>query len=268
MENKKIFINRKMSHDTFHMAPVEIIVPFFGEQARVTRLIESIFRTVHTNRYLITLVDDASENKSFIKQIDKKKIPGVRCFQKEKQEGFGAAVNMALKQPFQRPTDPNFQIPLVVIMHSDVFVEDNNWLSNLGYSLSSLREDGVRMVSPMTNNPSADYPFLVGSKGEKRDDHILADGYLPMYCVLAHRELFNRVGLLDEHPYASIEAQEYADRMAGMGFKQAVCGSSWVNHHGGATVAKLANNRKAQEILRKVREEYDMKSKKEVGSGT
>ena len=74
MENPKILVNRRLSPMPFHMAQVEIIIPFSGEQSRVTRLIESLFKTVVTNRYLISLVDDGSKNESFIKQIDKAKM--------------------------------------------------------------------------------------------------------------------------------------------------------------------------------------------------
>lgn len=261
MENPKIFVNRTMENNPFYMAPVEIIVPFHGEQSRVTKLIESIFKTIHTNRYLLTLVDDASQNKTFIKEIDRKKIPGVRCFQNEKQMGFGASVNLALKNPF---TD---KIPWIAIVQSDVVPEDNSWLSRMGETLNKLKAQGVKMVAPMTDNPMVDDPQLQGKRGEWRDDLVLNEGFLPMYCVLAHRELFNRVGLLKEYPYAGTEAQEFASQMRLKGFKQAVCGGSWVHHDGGATLAHYAKNTRVQEILRKVREDFDPGLKKEAPVG-
>jgi glycosyltransferase involved in cell wall biosynthesis len=257
MENSKVFLNRKIQTDPFYMSPVEIVIPFYGEHFRVSKLMESIFNTVHTNRYLITLVDDGSLNKSFVKSIENKKILGVRCFQQE-QKGFGAAINLALKNPHI------VNIPWVLIMHSDVFAEDSNWLSGLGKTLNVLKEGGVKMVSPMTNNPGVDSTFFVGKKGVKSSDHILTEGFLPMYCALAHRELYNKVGFFKECPYAGIEVEDFAIRMNQFGFKQAISGSSWVNHIGGATLNKLKEDRKIQEILRKSREEFDSNLQNEV----
>jgi len=261
MENPNIFVNRKIENDPFYMAPVEIIIPFHGEQARVAKLMESIFATVHTNRYLISLVDDGSLNKTFIKDIDKKKMPGVRCFRTDENKGFGAAVNLALKTPWSQ------KITWIAIMQSDVFAEENNWLSNMGETMNLLKGQGVKMVSPMTNNPMVESSILTGQKSDRRPDAVLTEGFLPMYCVLAHRELFNRVGPLKECPYAGTEAQEFAVRMRLLGYKQAVCGSSWVNHSGGATLANFAENTKVQGILRKVKEEFDPGPKKEVQVG-
>lgn len=258
MENPKIFVNRRIENNPFYMAPVEIIIPFHGEQACVTKLMESIFATVHTNRYLISLVDDGSLNKSFIKDIDKKKLPGVRCFRVDENKGFGAAVNLALTTPWSQ------KITWVVIVQSDVFVEENNWLSNMGETMNLLKSSGVKMVSPMTNNPMVESVVMTGQKGVYRPDVILTEGYLPMYCALAHRELFNKVGLLKEYPYAGTEAEEFAVRMRMMGYKQAVCGSSWVNHTGGATLDNYIGNNKVQRILRNVKEEFDPGPKKTI----
>ena len=262
MENPKIFINRNMKSNPFYMAPVEIIVPFNGEQAHVAKLMESIFNTIHTNRYLITLVDDGSANKHFIKDIDKKKIPGVRCFRTDENKGFGAAVNLALKTPWKG--DAGKKIAWVLIMHSDVFAEDNNWLSNMGKSMYELHDKNVKMISPMTNNPMVDEQCFIGKRGEPREDHILTDGFLPMYCSLANRELFNRIGFFKEYPYAGTEVEEFASRMKMMGYKQAICGSSWINHVGGATLERLSNNQDVQGILRKVREEFQPGPEKEI----
>lgn len=275
---QKAFITRRMESKPFHMAPVEIIIPFHGETTRVSNLMDSIFKTVHTTRYLITLVDDGSVNKSFIKDIDRhfsKPFRGVRCFQQKEQKGFGAAVNLALANPWSD------KITWVAIMQSDVLVSDNRWLSNLGECLNRLKSlagqsesdplGSVKMVSPMTDNPMIESEKLaekfIGKKGDIRPDHVLTEGYLPMYCVLAHRELFKKVGPLIEKPYASIEAEDYAVRMRLMGYKQAVCGSSWVHHEGGLTLARYKDNTRVQEMLRKIKEEFDPGPKKEVLPG-
>jgi GT2 family glycosyltransferase len=154
-----------------------------------------------------------------------------------------------------------------MIMQSDVFAEDNKWLYNMGETLNSLKDYGIKMVAPLTNNPMVDDDRLYGKKGEKKEDYVLKEGFLPMYCVMSHRELFKRVGFLKEYPYAGVEAEEYAYRMRAMGYKQAICGSSWVNHVGGATLSRFENNTKVQEILQKARDEFGLPLKKEVVGG-
>jgi GT2 family glycosyltransferase len=266
---KNIFINRTIQSDPFHMAEVEIIIPFHGEQQRVVKLIESIFNTVLTNRYLITLVDDFTPVRSTASLLDRvKRVPGIRSFrlpeepenpEDEKQKhpkGFGAAVNYALKHPWVFKNNPKKKINYVCIMHSDVFPEENTWLAELGTTLEKLKFDGVKMISPTTNNPMSDLDILVGEKSQQKDDVILTDGYLPMYCALCNRELFQRVGFFKEVPYAGVEVQDFAKRMKEKGFKQAVCGKSWVHHDGGATIGKYAEVPRVQKILRNAMDEF------------
>jgi GT2 family glycosyltransferase len=247
MEEKVLVLNT-IEQKPFQMSSVEIIIPFHDEHAKVLNLVNDIFATVATNRYLITLVDDGSANSSFVSQLKSKKIAGVRFLGHEKCKGFGAAVNTALKNPF------NVNIPYVLIMHSDVRLHDLNWLFRLGTTLYNMKTKGVKMVTPLTNNPVADVPSLIGKHGEIGDDSVLSEGFIPMYCALAHRQLFQKVGLFMECPYAGTEVEEFAWRMRKNGFTQGVCGSSWVHHDGGATLEKFKNNKKVREILRKTRE--------------
>ena len=156
--DQKPFLNRKMEANGFHMKPVEIIIPFHGQQAYVSKLIESIFRTVQTNRYLITLVDDASDNSEWLKEIERAKLPGVRCLRSEKQNGFGASINLALKNPFSE------NIIYVAVLQSDIELQETNWLSSLGESLNRLKSSGVKMVAPMTNNPMVASKILKAMK--------------------------------------------------------------------------------------------------------
>lgn len=248
-------IDRDIEIPNFRMRSVEIIIPFHGEHRLVSRLMENIFNTVYTNRYQITLVDDGSENDNFIKEIAGAKIPGVVCIRK-KHGGFGSAINHALKN------SKNQWIPWVLIMHSDVLAEDSKWLLNLGETLQILKKENVKMISPKTNNPGCSDARLEG-KLENTENVILDDGYLPLYCSLCHRDLFKAVGVFREYPYAGCEAEEFAIRMRQKGYKQAVCGTSYVSHENQGTLRGLLGERRSQvgEILRKTREEFEVEFK-------
>src|SRR4051812_8868613 len=120
----KVFVKRHLERQPFHMAAVEIIIPFHGQHQRVAKLMEQIFTTVTNNRYQITLVDDGSplpsEGPTFLQTIEKAKLPGVVCMRLDGHKGFGAAVNHVLRNP------KHAWIPWVLIMHSDVELHDAN----------------------------------------------------------------------------------------------------------------------------------------------
>lgn len=249
--DKKFSINRTISQGVFLGASVEIIIPFYNKHSLVTKLITSIFNTITSNKYLITLVDDGSENNNFIGQMEKAKILGVRCLKQEKK-GFGAAVNHAIKTPFAKSP------PYVLILHSDVLFYSKNCLLNLGNYLQEVKEKNIKMVSPLTNNPVEPFGFLESKKGIEKENYILKENeFLPLYCALLHRDLFNYVGFFDECPYAGGEAKKFAKKMKEKGFHQAVCGKSWIYHEGGATLKLFEKNQKVQKILRKNHEEND-----------
>lgn len=254
----KFDINANVS--SFYMKSVEIIIPFHGQHASVINLVESIFRTVNTNKYLITLVDDKSDLDSFSSVLEKAKWlnAGVRYLRQPQQKGFAAAVNYALKNPL------NVNIPYVCVMHSDTECQSINWLENLGTGLLELKKQNVKMVSPLTNNPLVFNNFLQSDQVLSKSEKILSDSFLPMYCFLCHRELFTHVGLLSEFPYVGTECEDYALRMLQKGFKQAVICNSWVRHQGRLTIKEYDRNKKVQELLRNVKKQFydSMQNKK------
>ena len=250
MADEKIALKKTYATKPFHMTSVEFIIPFHNHQSLVAGLLTDIFATVVTNKYLVTLVDDGSKNRDFVSQIKTKNMPGVRVLRSDNQMGFGASVNLALRNPFPR------RIPFVCIMHSDVRLRDTSWLERLGATLVEMKDSGVKMVSPRTDNPGADNPRLFWDGEKPSPDFVLEDGSLPMYCCLANRELFSKVGLFAEYPYAGVETEEFSARMRSMGYKQGVCGTSWVEHRGKGTLIDYENNNKVLEILRKARQEF------------
>lgn len=253
---EKVFVLNAIQQKPFHMAAVEIIIPFHEEHAKVLNVVNDIFATVTSNKYLITLVDDGSVNTNFVQQLKSKKIPGLRFLGHRTCKGFGAAINTALKNPFGK------QLPYVLIAHSDIRIKDLNWLFELGSTLYRMKSKGTKMISPMTDNPQTNIEMLRGVHGEKREDKVLSDGFLPMYCALAHRQLFQKVGLFTECPYAGTEVEEFAWRMRKNGFTQGVCGKSWVEHEGRGTLKKFDKNKKVQDLLRKTHDDFVASSQK------
>ena len=238
---------------------VDFIIPFHGQYEKVSRLIESIFRFTRSNYYSLYVIDDHSPNPDFIQTISKNAnkrgtvLHSFRCA--NEQKGFAGACKAAFEKG---------ESPYVCFINSDCMFEDIGWLKNMGETLLTLKTQGVRMVSPRTNNPvqerdeDGNDPPQKGERDVPKEDIILGDDqHLSLYCFMCHRELFNRCGgFLKEYPYGYYEDEEFAARMRRYGFKQAVSGKSWVYHEGAATIHDLWRK---DSRIRKVMEEDNRK---------
>jgi glycosyltransferase involved in cell wall biosynthesis len=235
IKDAKKITARSFKRDPFERCPVDIIVPFHGEYDRVSRLIQSILLVTRSNPYQITLVDDGSPNQEYIVGLEK--VPQVKCLRKAEQEGFGAALAYGFE---------NTKQPWVCFVHSEVEIQDQNWLKGMGEALLELKPKGVRMVSARTNNPG-DYNQQLKADRSSRDKNVvLEEGFLPLYCAMCHREMFQHIkGFIKPYPFALYEDEELAFRMKKHNFKQGICGSSWVYHEGEVTINHLLQERPA-----------------------
>lgn len=237
---------------------VDIIIPFHGQYDKVATLIHSLLYHTRSNRFRICLVDDASPNSTFIAGSFSK-IPNLKEVRNESQLGFGASLEAGV-----RAMETEKPFPWLVFMHSDCVIRDSNWLLHLGQSMLELKGQGVKMISAMSNNPTSELPALQSDEplvieNEQDENYILAPTeYLPLYCVLCHKDLFKHIGGFVKHyPFAGYEDRELAARMQCHGFKQAVCRKSWIYHEGGATKkAVQRKNPAARDYLKSNRKLY------------
>lgn len=218
---------RPLANNPFSLCKVDILIPFHGQYEHVIKLVESILRHTWTNLYNIYLIDDCSLNETFITKMQG--IPNVKILSMPQHSGFAACINYGIQ---------NSQENYVCIMHSDVEVKTPSWLSNMGGSLLKLKSQGIKLIVPKSNNPLNSHVGLKSDNTENTDD-IIATESLPLYCALFHRELFKRVGRLPEYPYAWYEDEYLFWKMQKYGFKQAICGKSWIYHEGQTTINAL-----------------------------
>jgi len=72
-----------------------------------------------------------------------------------------------------------------------------------------------------------------------------------------HRNLFANIGgFVKPYPYGHFEDEELYWRMKLCGFKQAVCGSSFVRHKGGTTMQELLKDQKIRPIIETNQQTY------------
>lgn len=230
------FYRARLKIEPFSEQKVDIIVPFHAKYEKLATLIHSLIYQTRSNPFRVCIVDDASPNDIFF-QSAFEAFPNILTIRNETQLGFGASLEIGAKALAQHGA-----FPWLVFLHSDVIIEDPNWLLNMGQTMLNLKSQGVKLVSATTNNPTVNNPLLSAKKNEHREDVILESDYLPLYCALCHRELFNKIqGFVKPYPYAGYEDIELAARMKKYGFKQAVSGKAWVYHEGAATIDYLTN---------------------------
>jgi O-antigen biosynthesis protein len=244
----KNYTTRGINDLSSFYSKVDIIIPFHGQYQKVTRCLESILRCTNSNAYTITLVDDCSPNAEYAGH-HLSNVQGIQLLRTEKRLGFGGACFEGFK---------NTTNSWIVFLNSDCIIEDLGWLRAMGESLLNMKDQGVRMVSPLTNNAlghsyqeMTKEEFCSSESRSERVDRILDikrknedketdPEYLSMYCFMCHRELFKRCGgFIREYPYGWYEDMEFAYRMNKFGFKQAVCRSAWVYHEGECTIKEL-----------------------------
>lgn len=229
----------------FCRAKVDIIIPFHGQYDKVVKLVEGILYAVRSNPYLITLVDDASKNSKFLASL--KNVPQVNTVRLDEQVGFAGAVKAGYEATKQ---------PWVMVMHSDCIIDDPMWMIHMGETMLKLKDKNIKLVTAKTDNPGPDHdPRLRATNREAAtgEDIILDEGFVPLYCAMFHRTLFEHIGgFIKQYPYAWHEDEELGYRMRHFGYKQAICGNAWVKHTGAATInAVWAENSGAKEIMEK-----------------
>ncbi len=212
----------------FAGSSVDIIIPYHGAYHYVRELVDSIYRNTKNNKYQICLVDDCSPNTDFGKSMSQ--LPRVKIIRNEQQVGFSASLFAGYSKTNN---------PWVVFLNSDCLIDDGFWLLHMGETLLKFKNQNVKMVSAKIEDPTCGHPAVKWQK-DQFEDIILEEGFLPLHCVLCHRELFPRIkGFLKPYPYGFYEDEELAYRMNKFDFRQAVSGKSHVTHFGGLTVKQL-----------------------------
>lgn len=214
----------------FHNKKIDIIIPFYGQYEKVYRLVKQVWNSVKGNAYQLFLIDDCSPNMTYSEVFSK--APYTKIKRHDKQMGFGASLTTGFNE-----TNNEY----IVFMHSDCFIEEPNWLKELLRSYLNLQQQGVGLVSARTNNPGEDVdPRLKANRNQKDQDIVVDEGFLPLYCAICERRLFQIIkGFIKPYPYGFYEDEELAYRMKKYQIKQGISGKSWVGHEGGATFKAL-----------------------------
>ncbi|HEU5251479.1 MAG TPA: glycosyltransferase, partial [Thermoanaerobaculia bacterium] len=217
-----------------------------------TRLFfESLERRTDWPRFEVVVADNASTDGTREWLGDEERKGGLRAVMLPENRGFAAGINAAASAARGR---------YLCLMNNDTVVT-RGWLSALVRHLE--RDAGLGMVGPSTNEIANEAKVEVGyrelkhleswARGFTRANAGRADDVpmLAMFCALLSRDVFDRVGPLDERfEIGMFEDDDYSRRLAAEGLRLAVARDSFVHHAGRGTFRAMPE----EEYLRIYRE--------------
>jgi len=234
---------------SLYQTSIDIIIPYYNQYNSVLRSIRSIFSVPTKHKIKIILVDDHSENVSFLENFENNKyVDGYRMPQRS---GFGASVNFGLKK---------CESPWILVCHSDIEASHTGWIDNLIESILNWKkvDDSVKMVSACTNIVPDDVDSSLKRSNVMEGKDFILDSHSPFYATLFHRDLPKHIGgnLFKEYPIAWYEDIELSSRMKYYGYKQSGSSKSFVRHYGGLTINALLSSQEGGQIGKTMESNY------------
>ena len=207
-------------HEKGKAVQVSIVIPLYN-QVMYTRLCLESLRTTLTVPVQIILVDNASsdETANYLKTLS-----DVTVISNEENLGFAGACNQGI-----RAAGGDW----VVILNNDVIVAPG-WLEGL---LEAAQYWGLQIVTPAIREGKHDYDIAVYSRElTGRMQRVIRRGRANGICFMAHKRVFEAIGLFDEQfRIGQYEDKDFFLRASKAGFKLGTVGCSFLHHFGSVT---------------------------------
>jgi N-acetylglucosaminyl-diphospho-decaprenol L-rhamnosyltransferase len=208
---------------------VSIIIPVFNEVAFTRQCLESLRNTGPHDAEII-VIDNGSTDETPALLVQ---YPEVRVIRNEVNKGCAAAWNQGI-----RASDT----PWIVFLNNDVVVSAN-WLQNL---LHYAETNQVEIISSAMRESSyslhdLNYNFgAYASRFVRRMSSVSRGGVAHGVCFMVHRDVFEKVGLFDEHFERGLyEDRDFFERAKRVGLRLAITGSSFIHHFRSVTQDRL-----------------------------
>ena len=211
----------------------DIIMPVWNQLKFTQECVESILRNT-LYPYRLIIIDNGSERKVSIYLDSLKERTDTRIIRNEENLGFVKAVNQGLRES---------DAPYICIINNDTVATDG-WLSEMVDVADC--SSNIGLVNPSSNN--------LGQRagGETVDAYaaslkVLKGQYIEMgacigFCMLLKRELFDKVGYLDEvYRDGNFDDTDYSRRAEKEGYICVRAKGCYVFHHIKSSFLKVRN---------------------------
>ena len=205
-----------------HGRPVTIVIPSYRDAEAVATLVKSIRRTTDRRRVRIIVSDDASgpEHVAALRRIG-----GIEIVESDANTGFAANVNRGIRAA-RKDHD-------IVILNSDTIAR-RGWLASLQYATTRedkigivgakllYRDDRIQFAGTVRNLDAPEwfdhrYRFKPANWGPASvPQPVLA---VTGACMYVQRELFDRIGLLEERYPMGYEDVDFCLRAWQSGYR-------------------------------------------------
>ena len=221
---------------------ISVIVLCYNQLDYTIKCVESIFNVTAYPNYELVLVDNASSDQTadYLKTValnhDNAKI-----VLNKTNRGFAGGNNDGIAV-----ADGEY----IVLLNNDTVVT-RGWLTNMLKHFSN--DEAVGLVGPVTNSIGNEARINV-TYTEQEQMPVFADSYtnahmgeeynhhgiLAMFCLMISRELYNKVGPLDEHyGIGMFEDDDYSIASEKNGYRNVLAEDVFIHHFGSVSFKKL-----------------------------
>lgn len=214
-------------------ASVSIVIPLYNQLEYTRGCLESLRRTTSDDAIELILVDNASSDGT----VDYlQTVPGLVLIANQENRGFAGACNQGIQAASGE---------WIVVMNNDVILSQG-WLQGL---LSAAAEHRLDMVSPAIREGSRNYDLEAYAKElTSRMRSVVRSGAVNGICFMAHRRVFETIGVFDENfRIGQYEDKDLFLRARLAGFRLGTVGAAFIHHFGSITQKAVGARRETRD---------------------